>query len=88
MDFVSLEGSSVRIDASELDIFTQIVPPLLTQETFVARNTRLNRDSITYEIRNFSTLFRMELMYLFELTWFQIRNAVATFKDNSSSLVT
>jgi hypothetical protein len=47
VDLVSLNRSSIRIDAGELHIFAEIVFTIQTKEAFAAWNTRLNSYSIT-----------------------------------------
>lgn len=47
VDLVSLERTSVGVDARELDIRTEVVPALKAKETISARNTWLNSHSIT-----------------------------------------
>lgn len=47
MDFVSLQGSVVRIHARELHVFAEVVPSLLAQKTRLARHARLDRDAVS-----------------------------------------
>jgi hypothetical protein len=47
MDLVSLEGSSVGVDARELDIFAEVVSAVEAEEAVSAGHTRLNSNAVT-----------------------------------------
>lgn len=46
MDLVALEGSSVRVDARELDIFAEVVSAVEAEEAVSAGHARFNSDAI------------------------------------------
>lgn len=47
MCFVSLNRAVIRIDASELYVFAEVVTSILTKEAFAAGNTRLDGYAVT-----------------------------------------
>lgn len=46
MDLVALEGSSVGVDARELDIFAEVVSAVEAEEAVSAGHTRLNGNAV------------------------------------------
>jgi hypothetical protein len=47
VDFVSLDGSSVRVDAGKRHVLAEVVPSIIAEEAVLAWYAGLNRDAIT-----------------------------------------
>lgn len=47
MDFVSLNGATIRIDTRKLHILAEIVAAVVTEEALLARDTGFNSDSVS-----------------------------------------
>jgi hypothetical protein len=46
VDFVSLDGSRVRVDAGKRHVLTEVVSSIIAEEAVLARYTRLDSDAI------------------------------------------
>lgn len=83
MNLVSLEGSGIWVNASELDIVAEVVAAVDAKEAVAARNTRLDSDSITYFLST-----RVREVSLDCLTRLEVFHALAASDNDASRFVT